>query len=175
VVRDNLAGGYGGCVDTDSPTVLTQPGVETGPVAQGLNTRFGKYQGAGMNEVDHPPDTNTCSSGTYTHADYVANPSCVDDTSGVLAADRMPERRILAVPVADCDGEDNGRSDLPWVGTMCVFLTEPVPNGQGQSSGIWAEALARNCNAQGVPGPDPGAGPGPRTIQLYQDPLSDQS
>jgi hypothetical protein len=174
VVRENLAGGYGGCIDMDQETVLTQPGVETGPVSQGLNTRFGKYQ-SNLSEIDYPPDTNTCHSNTYSYADYLANPSCVADHSGVLVEDRMPERRILALPVADCDGEDNGRSELPMIGTLCVFLTEPVGNGQGQSSGIWAEMLSTSCSVAGTPGENPGAGPGPRTIQLYHDPLSNES
>src|SRR4029077_6860390 len=39
-VRQNLAGGYNGCL-TLGNSVSTQPGNETGPVADGLDTRFG--------------------------------------------------------------------------------------------------------------------------------------
>lgn len=54
VVRENLAGGYDGCVTT-SDEIPTQPGNQAGPVAQGLNTRFNHYTGA-MSPGDYPPD-----------------------------------------------------------------------------------------------------------------------
>ena len=54
VVRENLAGGYNGCVTTGS-TVPTQPGNEAGPVAQGLNTRFNQFSGP-VSPGDYPPD-----------------------------------------------------------------------------------------------------------------------
>jgi hypothetical protein len=54
VVRGNLAGGYEGCADVGS-NVLTQPGNQAGPVAQGLNTRFNQY-GANLSSGTYPPD-----------------------------------------------------------------------------------------------------------------------
>jgi hypothetical protein len=54
VVRENLAGGYNGCVTTGS-TVPTQPGNEAGPIAQGLNTRFNQFSGP-VSPGDYPPD-----------------------------------------------------------------------------------------------------------------------
>jgi hypothetical protein len=54
VVRENLAGGYNGCVTTSS-TVPTQPGNQAGPVAQGLNTRFNQFSGP-ISPGDYPPD-----------------------------------------------------------------------------------------------------------------------
>jgi hypothetical protein len=56
-VQQNLAGGYNGClVQGDSLT----PGDETGPVATGLDTRFGVYMGdlSGM-QATYPPDVIT--------------------------------------------------------------------------------------------------------------------
>ena len=55
VVRQNLAGGYNDCINTNG-TVTTKPGNNTGPTTQGLNTRFNEYQGGGMNAADYPPD-----------------------------------------------------------------------------------------------------------------------
>ena len=49
---------YEQCIDP-SGTVTTKPGNNVGPTAQGLNTRFGEYQGGGMNATDFPPDKVT--------------------------------------------------------------------------------------------------------------------
>jgi hypothetical protein len=54
VVRDNLAGGYQGCVGIGD-VVETEPGNAAGPVSQGINTRFGDYKG-GMKAGEYPPD-----------------------------------------------------------------------------------------------------------------------
>jgi len=54
-LRQNMAGGYEGCA-TVGATVETEPGVSSGPVSQGFNTRFNQYQGAGLNSTDYPPD-----------------------------------------------------------------------------------------------------------------------
>lgn len=61
IYRQNMAGGVEGlCVnDGDQVTVETEPGNMVGPTAQGLNTRFGKYGGGGMNAADYPPDLIT--------------------------------------------------------------------------------------------------------------------
>lgn len=55
-VRENMAGSYNACLIGGS-TIQTQTGNEAGPVAQGLNTRFGEYSGP-MNgqEGTYPPD-----------------------------------------------------------------------------------------------------------------------
>lgn len=56
VVRQDLAGGYNGC-ETLGNSVSTQPGNETGPVADGLDTRFGDYSGSmGGSQAQYPPD-----------------------------------------------------------------------------------------------------------------------
>lgn len=54
VVRDNLAGGYNECV-YDGDTIDTQPGNMTGPIVQGINTRFNEYSGP-ISPGDYPPD-----------------------------------------------------------------------------------------------------------------------
>ncbi len=40
--------------------VPTEPGNTVGPSSQGLNTRFGIYQGGQINSDDHPTDINNC-------------------------------------------------------------------------------------------------------------------
>jgi Flp pilus assembly protein TadG len=56
IVRDNMAGSYNACIAGGS-TIETEPGNEAGPVAQGLNTRFGDYSGPMHGSQDtYPPD-----------------------------------------------------------------------------------------------------------------------
>ncbi|MBY5992035.1 Tad domain-containing protein [Ferrimonas balearica] len=54
----------GFCFGFDGPNatemVETEPGNTTGPVAQGLNTRMGKWQGGQIDSTDHPPDHDIC-------------------------------------------------------------------------------------------------------------------
>jgi Flp pilus assembly protein TadG len=55
-VSQNLAGGYAGCA-TNGDSITTQTGNETGPVADGLNTRFNEYKGPlGGSQSQYPPD-----------------------------------------------------------------------------------------------------------------------
>ena len=54
IVRDNMAGSYSACL-AGGTTIQTQPGGEVGPVAQGLNTRFGDYRGP-VDIATYPPD-----------------------------------------------------------------------------------------------------------------------
>jgi hypothetical protein len=53
-LRQNMAGSYSACI-AGGNSVETQPGNQVGPVAQGLNTRFGEYQGP-VNSTTYPPD-----------------------------------------------------------------------------------------------------------------------
>lgn len=55
-LRQNMAGDFDGCA-TVGDTVDTEPGFSAGPTSQGFNTRFGEYQGGGVNSSDHPPDS----------------------------------------------------------------------------------------------------------------------
>lgn len=58
-VEQNLAGGYGSC-NSIGDQINTQPGDETGPVADGIDTRFGDYQGnLHGTSAQYPPDVIT--------------------------------------------------------------------------------------------------------------------
>jgi Flp pilus assembly protein TadG len=59
-VRDDLAGGGKVC-RTVGDNVQTAPGNKVGPTSQGLNTRFGIYNGP-VSASDYPPDLVTTSS-----------------------------------------------------------------------------------------------------------------
>lgn len=56
IVRENMAGSFNTCLVGGS-TIQTQTGNEAGPVAQGLNTRFGEYTGPMSGQQStYPPD-----------------------------------------------------------------------------------------------------------------------
>lgn len=201
IVRTNLAGGYGACVDPGT-SVETQTGVEAGPVAQGLNTRFGRYQGP-VNATDYPPDKVTTATNpelavsddgtvTFRNGGPVTDMGDLsfkyDDYLNRLAngpfnfPDGVPKRRVLAVPFVDCSGENPGQSTLPVVGLGCFFLLQPVtqqgPSGGGNNSNVFSEYVGQ-CAGDGTPGPvpdpDPLGGPGIYKIVLHNDPLSQDS
>ena len=122
VVRQNLAGSYSGCASTGN-NVQTQPGNETGPTTQGINTRFGDYTGPmGGTESQYPPDVLTTQQApplsvanggppwvitgniSYGYQQYVADES----NPGRYNNQPMPQgpgvfnRRVLQVPVGNC-------------------------------------------------------------------------
>jgi Flp pilus assembly protein TadG len=201
IVRTNLAGAYNQCLDPGE-NVETQTGVENGPVAQGLNTRFGQYQG-GMSQSLYPPDTVTTATSprlsladdgtvTFQNGDPVNSINDVgfsfDDytsrqESGQFDFENgVPQRRVLAVPFVDCSGFNPGQSSLPLVGLGCFFLLQPLqqggPAGGGNDSNVFAEFIG-DCGAGGTPGPDPNPNPTENTgiykIVLHNDPLSPDS
>ncbi len=196
VVRENLAGGYQEC-QLQGDTIPTQPGVGTGPVSQGINTRFNKYSGGGMNADDYPPDViieqqggtglqyDECTDTISLDGQAVTDSSQLDfnydDYLQRLAEadyDIQPptstfDRRTMPVIVADCSGINNGQSDLPILGFSCFFLLQEATQ-KGSDNFLYGE-FAEECASQGVPGPAPGSAPGPHIIQLYRDYASTDS
>lgn len=197
VVRDNLAGGAETCVIPDS-SVTTKPGNNAGPSAQGLNTRFGEYQGGGMNSTDFPPDMVT----------EVPNPGLDVASDGLTVVFQpgntpvtdidqldysfneyenqlrdgphnfpsgVPRRRVLAVPIVDCATIVNGQGTLPVLDFGCFFLLQQVVQ-RGNDNYVFSEYIGQ-CAAGGVPGPVPGpvGGPGIYKIVLHNDPASPAS
>ena len=201
-VRDNLAGDFDGC-ETTGTQVETEPGNKVGPV-QGLNTRFGEYQPP-LSPDDYAPDVVTRQPTPplelFDHDDDKATPEIIGQEVGeeMVAIDStnldygwteyqadvaVPdfthappigayERRVLAMPVAACNGETAGQADLPILGFGCFFMLQEVSQ-KGDESHIFGQ-FVENCKAGGVPGLDPGPGPGPYVIQLYKDPDSGES
>ena len=196
-VRENLAGGYESCLSSIS-NVDTQPGNCTGPVTQGLNTRFGDYQG-GMSAADYPPDkvvtepqpdlkvapdgvtvtfqnnepVNHINDLSYSYDDYSQ-----DLVTGPYDfADGKPQRRVIAVPFVDCTTMVNGQGNLPVLGFGCFFLLQPAVQ-KGNENFVFSEYIGQ-CGADGTPGPvpdpDPLGGPGIYKIVLHNDPLSPDS
>ena len=192
-VRNNLAGSYGGCVVDDTP-VETEPGNTVGPTVQGLNTRFGIYSGPVSSE-DYPPDVvvtqpNPLLSYDDANEQVMQNGSAVDNQTIDYGWDQYAEdiannyldypppvgvyeRRVMALPVARCDGATSGQATLDVIGFGCYFMLQQVKQ-KGNEAEIYGQFL-KGCAAGGAPGPDPVSGPGPYIIQLYKDPDSQDS
>jgi Flp pilus assembly protein TadG len=192
VVRQNMAGSFDSCVNGDG-NVETQTGNVVGPVTQGLNTRFGEYSGGGVNQAQHPPDVVTdAPTPKLTYNDntqqilqggqVVRNAADINfnfqtyqsqiyaqnyDYAPLPDGPGAPERRVLAVPIADCSGPGGGNQTLPVLGFGCYFLLQPAEQ-QGQSNYVYGQFI-EGCIGDGNPGPEPSAAFGPYRIQLYND------
>jgi len=165
-IRKQLAGEFSGCLPEGEETNIdTEPGNKVGPVAQGLNTRFGQYAGP-VNINDHPPDVVTGEDLTYSEYQSLVSsgPHDYPHPTGVSY------RRVVAVPVGTCDGAATGSTTLPLVGMACFFLTQPAVQA-GNQQGVYGE-LIESCQASGEiieDPPDPSAGPPLFKIILYKD------
>ena len=110
----------------------------------------------------------------FDYAEYVTRtltPGMHDfPTNGAPAGKEW--RRILAMPVADCSGDQSGLSTLVVEGFACYYMLQRI--GGGVDKNIFGQ-FVDGCLAGGTPGMNPGAGPGPYVIQLYKDPDSGDS
>jgi hypothetical protein len=170
-LRDALAGGATQCA-INKNTVTTKPGNNVGPVAQGFNTRFGMYQGAGMNPSDYPPDTVTATG--FWHSEYESRLSNDLDYDSIADGGiGVPHRRIMTVPFAACTGTANGQGEVKVLGFGCFFMTRPASH-QGNTQSLYGQFIGE-CAASGQiaenPG-GPGGGPILYKIILYKDPLN---
>jgi len=188
-IRDILAGKkFDPPLCADGEFIPTEPGNVVGPVAQGMNTRFNKYNGP-LSREDYPPDEIIRqqdteleeSDGTITleNGSRVVNDtgdldynyqSYLDDLefgTGEHISDGVPGRRDMAIVIADCEGKNTGQTELPILGLGCYFILQEVSQ-KGNESEIYGE-FVKTCSGSGNPGPVPANVPGPRTIQLYKD------
>ncbi len=183
-------------------SVPTEPGNSVGPVAQGLNTRLGMWNGP-VNSTDHPRDKNICQGqkieinedGTLEDdADNKAYTAFLYDTDiGALSCTApgaapfnlavndittssfaSPNRRIMNVVISDCGiDKKNGANNLDYLGAGCFFLTQAVEH-KGQESYVIGEFLF-DCPGGGDASLDPVDTPGPYKIVLYHVPNSTDS
>jgi len=112
-------------------TPTTKPGVNAGPVRQGINTRFDLYNGGTppLNPTDHPPDPNIWppnDTDEMTFAQYQAG-------SPFLAPLHTPQagRRILILPITPYStwNDANGRATVTVSSLGGFFLRRRVGNG----------------------------------------------
>jgi hypothetical protein len=195
-VRQNLAGGYNQCVVTGA-RVPIKSGVNAGPAAQGINSRFNQYA-AGLSPTDYPPDvlqrepspllSYNSQTGTIrqngkvvtliSQIDYGYDAYAATTRTGPYDLQPSPagpgvfKRRVVAAPVVACGNEIN--KTVPIVGLRCLFLLQRAETS-GADARIFIE-IAPECEAGGRPGPvPPGTPGGVYILQLYRDPASPDS
>ena len=173
-VRDELAGGYSGCIDSD--TVTTKPGNTVGPVAQGFNTRFGIYQG-GMSSSEAPPDVVKAEGIWHYEYQRRTGDSALHDFTWVENGGiGVKQRRVLAIVFGDCSTTVNGQGEVPVLGLGCFFMTRPTSHS-GNTQEVYGQFISE-CDADGTieeNPPGPGTGPALYKIILYKDPDSRDS
>jgi Flp pilus assembly protein TadG len=204
IVRENMAGSYGACI-AGGTAVQTQTGNEAGPVAQGLNTRFGEYSGPMNNaQATYPPDVIV--DGQTPALNAVQNGQSYDVyQQGVhITASNINVLYDYQQYVGDL--QNPGTYDYQPIneGGIGAFerrvLAVPVGDCSGTVNGQGSVPLlgfacffllqpaeqqgndsfvygqfVPDCSVTGTPGPNPVAGAGPHIIQLYDDPASNDS
>jgi hypothetical protein len=191
-IRQAFCAGTEQCLD-ESGTVDTEPGITWGPVAQGLNTRLGLYNGP-VDPSSCPPDWYTeysqplvaMDGGVPKHngAEVVSSNGDLSagaaqltdindwrDASQSCAASPgscsgVAERRILNIVIGDCAGvAGGGATSLPVLGFGCFYLLQRVQqSGQKEVFGQFMQ----ECEGSGYAGPTPADDTGPNIIQLYK-------
>jgi hypothetical protein len=158
-------------------TLPTKPGNNVGPVAQGLNTNFGIYNGP-VSRSDYPPDLVTDYDNPSNGTDPVVY---YDEYKDRLAAggsqwdqpsDGIPNRRIKAVVIGNCAAAGcTGSCDMPILTIGCFYLTQPAEQGGGQR--VWGQFIGE-CGGNGNLTLTPSAFTQQKII-LYKDPDSSDS
>ncbi len=190
-IRDAMAGSGDSCVNAvQGEQITTQTGNEVGPVTQGLNTRFGIYNGP-MNSsseeypgdyVSGEPRGREMTYSDYQYAYDYDKTGCADCYS-----EGEDHRRIVAVPIGDCTESTNGKGDIPLLDMGCFFITKKADQ-KGNESSVYGQFVA-DCPVSVTPPPgegptsgnNSGSAPGGNNankayiIQLYKNPSSRDS
>lgn len=188
-VKEGLGGSY------DQPIAIgeditTKPGGTVGPTGDGLNTRFGDY-GGGLSASDYPSDyvvteptseitidANTGEidfDGSYTYADYVDDTNdCIESAGVGCASNGVAWRRILPIPMVDCDGKSGGSTDFTVNKIGCFFLLQKAPTNNSGTPAVFGEFI-HSCSVIGGSGGTESTTEGAYRIVLYDDPDSEES
>ena len=119
--REGMATGVNWCISSGQ-VVKTKPGVTSGAIRQGINTRFGIYA-AGMDPAEYPPDSNVKENIIHDHYDD----DIKEPTQGWPG---ISGRRIVILPIAkEAPGE--GRDTIIVDRFGVFFLQTSVGGGSG--------------------------------------------
>ncbi|MEK8080396.1 TadE/TadG family type IV pilus assembly protein [Pseudomonas sp. XK-1] len=192
-LRNALAGGIDKC-NAVGDEAETEPGNQTGPVAQGLNTRLGVYTGS-MTANDYPPDwvtdfTNPRTTYNDSTQDVEHEGEMVTSSDGDLSTSSTDlfdyndwlaasaacaasgncqgayERRILTLVIGNCDGASGGQTSVPVLGFGCFYLLQTVKQ-QGTEAQVFGQFISE-CEGDGYAGATPADDVGPNIIQLFK-------
>ena len=191
-IREALAGSGDSCINAvQGEQITTQTGNEVGPVAQGLNTRFGIYNGPMNNSsAEYPGDyvSGQPRGSEMDYADYRAGYDTDTKTSCLgCYTDGEDYRRIVAVPIGDCTESVNGKGEIPLLDMGCFFITRKAQQ-KGNESEVYGQFVA-DCPVSVTPPPGEGPASGTNSgtapggndenkayiIQLYKNPNSRDS
>lgn len=204
VVRENMAGSFDACIAGGS-TIQTQTGNEAGPVAQGLNTRFGEYDGPMHGtQSTYPPDVIVDAQNPALRAVQAGDTFQVYQGDTHITAQNIDQLYNYQDYVADL--ANPGVYDYQPInegGTGAYerrVLAVPVGDCSGTTNGQGSVPLLgfacffllapaeqqgndsfvygqfiSDCSVNGTPGSSPVAGIGPDIIQLYRNPASTES
>ena len=146
--------GPGGYVDT-------KPGVTSGAVRQGINTRFDDYASQ-LDPAQYPPDTNIKEGITY--QDYLTGSPSQSPTHAGVAG-----RRVVLIPIIKKSEFDGGRTTVQIDHFGAFFLRTKVQGGNGGD--IEAEYIGIGVlvgNGSYNPNGTPNSGPPITKPVLYQ-------
>lgn len=157
-VKYGLAGGVHECAEAGQwYEVDTKPGVVSGPVRHGLNTRFDDYSG-GLDYRDYPPDVNVKENITWDQYKQSLDPQ-TRSGANFEAADAghkpVPYRRVILIPIVKLDEYDNGRDRVKFNRFAAFFMQTKVQGGNGGD--IQAEYIGERIQF-GKGGYKPGGG-----------------
>ncbi|WP_296058531.1 pilus assembly protein TadG-related protein [uncultured Amphritea sp.] len=168
------------------------PGNKVGPTVSGLNTRFGLYSGPlqGQEEL-YPPDYANDVSGSSPECigsggvpDGSGSTACLDPrnyahyynnpANALVQSNHKYQRRVVKVPVGNCDGTATGNDTIETLGFGCFLLTAPAEQtgGTETESGSLQGVFLNECTppATGIT-----EGGGATRIVLYRNPDGNDS
>jgi Flp pilus assembly protein TadG len=124
-VRVGLAAGVDECAGPGATYLVdTKPGQTSGPVRQGINTRFDDYTTSQVNPADMPPDTNIMENLVYDQY-KTGSPSQAPKHTGVAG------RRVVVIPIVKQDQYNQGRDEVTFDRFGIFFLQNKVGSGNG--------------------------------------------
>jgi Flp pilus assembly protein TadG len=124
-VRIGLAAGVDRCAAPGEVYEIdTKPGLTSGAVRQGLNTRFDEYQTSQINPNDMPPDSNIKENIVYDQY-KTGSPFQAPKNVGVDG------RRVVVIPIVKQDQYDQGRNTVRFDRFGTFFLQTKVGSGNG--------------------------------------------
>ena len=133
--RYGLGRGVRNCIGAGG-YVQTKPGVTSGAVRQGINTRFGEY-GSGLDPVEYPPDENVQENINYQQ--YLDAQQARDarqtPASGTFQSPMtgIPtrNRRVVLIPIILKSEFDSGRDSVRIDRFAAFFLQTKIGGGNG--------------------------------------------
>jgi Flp pilus assembly protein TadG len=137
--RYGLGRGVRNCIGAGN-YVQTKPGVSSGAVRQGINTRFGDY-GSSLLPADFPPDENVKENITY--RDYLDAQQQLDAGGSPSASIFQPpatgggvrNRRVVLIPIVRQSEFNNGSDQVLIDRFAAFFLQTRVGGGNGGDIG----------------------------------------